>query len=313
MEDRIKTVGLIGLGAMGSFFAPRLQRALGNDFFVIAEGARKERLEKNGIKVRDERFYFNIRTPEEGSPTDLLIISTKGYSLDAAIKDIERFVGEDTLILCVINGVEGEEKVIASYGAEKVLYSYMRVSIMMQNGCSSYDLYSTPAPGAGVHFGEARNTEGQYSERVQRIKELFDRTGVPCFIDEDMLFGIWFKFACNISENLTCALLGIPFGTLISNKDSDALRKKSFMEIAAIAEHVGVHITEEIFDKQRATLEKIPYENKPSTLQDIEAGKKTEIEMFAGTAIRLGKKYGVPTPVCEVYYHGIKVLEAKNE
>ena len=56
----------------------------------------------------------------------------------------------------------------------------------------------------------------------------------------------------------------------------------------------------------------IPYENKPSTLQDLEAGKRTEIEMFAGTVIRMGRELGVPTPINEVLYHGIRVLEEKN-
>ena len=55
-----------------------------------------------------------------------------------------------------------------------------------------------------------------------------------------------------------------------------------------------------------------PY-NRPSTLQDLDAKKRTEIDMFAGTVVRLGRKLGVATPVNELFYHGIRVLEEKNE
>ena len=313
MENKqIKTVALIGLGAMGSFFAPRLLKALGNDFFVIADGERRERLINKGLKMRGEQFFFNVRRPSEGTPADLIIISTKGYSLPQAIEDIKNFVGPDTLILCVLNGVDGEEKVRAAYGDDKVLWSYMRVSIMMRDGESNYDL-SVPWKGApGVHFGEAKNVPGQYSERVLRVQELMERAQIPYFIDEDMLLGIWFKFACNVAENLTCALLGIDFGTLTSDPNANWLREATMKEVEAVARNYGVSFPPEMVAKQLSVLKSIKHTNKPSTLQDLEVGKRTEIDMFAGVAIEKGRQFGVPTPICEVFYHGIKVLEEKG-
>ena len=83
-------------------------------------------------------------------------------------------------------------------------------------------------------------------------------------------------------------------------------------EVAAIAQRKGIDIGEKEIALQEETVKTIPYENKPSTLQDLEAGKRTEIEMFAGTVIRMGRELGVPTPINEVLYHGIRVLEEKN-
>ena len=60
-------------------------------------------------------------------------------------------------------------------------------------------------------------------------------------------------------------------------------------------------------------MKNVPAANKPSTLQDLEAGRKTEVDMFAGTMIRLGKEYDVPTPYNELFYHAIRVLEQKND
>ena len=66
-------------------------------------------------------------------------------------------------------------------------------------------------------------------------------------------------------------------------------------------------------EQQGKRLKNVPAANKPSTLQDLEAGRKTEVDMFAGTMMRLGKKYGVPTPYNELFYHAIRVLEQKND
>lgn len=303
---KMRTVALIGLGAMGSFFAPRLLEHLGaENFQVIAEGARKERLEKRGISVNGVAYRFPIRTPEEGRPVDLLLIAVKDTGLDQAIRDIRGFVGPETQILCVLNGVESEERVAAAYGWEHVLYSFMRVSIVMRDGAAQYD----PRGGA-VQFGEARNEI--LSQRVCAVRELMDFCEIPYRIPQDMIGAMWFKYACNIGENLTCALLGIPFGAFLRSESASALRLSAMREVQAVARARGIEIPEEKLLRQIETIRRIPFGNKPSTLQDIEAGKKTEIEMFAGTMVRMGREAGVPTPICQMFLWGIRVLEEKN-
>ena len=82
MKD-IKKVTLIGLGAMGVFFAPRISEKLGADFRILADGARKERLERKGVTVNTINYRFPIITPDvEGDPADLVIIAVKGYDLE---------------------------------------------------------------------------------------------------------------------------------------------------------------------------------------------------------------------------------------
>ena len=309
MKQSIKTVSLIGLGAMGAFFAPRLEAGYGDGFRVIAQGARKERLEKRGVTINGKTYRFPVVTPNTvGKPADLIIIATKGYSLDEAIEDIRNQVGPNTLILSVMNGIDSEERLIAAFGREHVLYSYMRVSIVMKNGTADFN----PKLGQ-VHFGEKTNRAGEYSERVLAVKEVFDSCGIPYTIDEDMLHGIWFKFTCNVGENMTCALLGIPFGMFRVSEDANVIRYSGMKEVQAVAAAEGINISDGELEKQDVLVKKLPPENKPSTLQDIEAGKHTEVDMFAGTVVRLGEKHGIPTPVCRMYYHGIKTLEAKNE
>lgn len=306
---KIETVSLIGLGAMGVFFAPKLQQTLGDKFRIIADGDRKKRLESNGVVVNDKKYQFPIMEPDtKGKPADLVIISVKGYALDQAIQDLKYQVGDDTQILCVLNGVDSEEKVEKAFGKEHVLYSYMRVSIVMKHQIAEFD------PNLGcVHFGEAINIEGNYSDRVLAVKELFDRAGITYRIDKDMIRGQWFKFMCNVGENMTCALLGIPFGAFRTSEAANHIRRGAMREVIQIANKKGIALSQEDMDHQEVTLMKLPYQNKPSTLQDLEIGKKTEVDMFAGTVIQLGQQYGVPTPINEMFYHGIHVLEEKND
>ena len=306
---QIHSVALIGLGAMGAYFAPRLYEEFGENFRVIAGGDRKKRLEEKGITINGTCRFFPVVDPKKcGEPADLVIIAVKGYGLDQAIEDIRNQVGENTVILSVLNGVDSEQRVIEAYGEEHVLYSYMRVSVVMKDGCTSYD----PALG-NIHFGEKLNEEGAYTDRVLAVKEVFERCGITYFIDPDMIKGIWFKFMCNVGENLTCALLGIPFGVFRTSDHANAIRRKAMEEVVLIAQKLEVDLGKEDMDRQESTLMALPFQNKPSTLQDLEAGKRTEIDMFAGTVIAYGRRLGIATPVNEMFYHAIHVLEEKGE
>ena len=304
MKD-IKKVTLIGLGAMGVFFAPRISEKLGADFRILADGARKERLERKGVTVNTINYRFPIITPDvEGDPADLVIIAVKGYDLEQAIKDIRNQVGKDTIILSVLNGVESEKQVAAVYGEEHVLYSYMRISIVMKDGKTEFD----PHKGS-IHFGDLKNDPEHYSENVLAVKNLFDLCGIDYKVDADMLKGIWFKFMCNVAENMTCAMFGVPFGAFQKSDDANYFRHKAMWEVIHVANKLGIDIGQNEIDRQEHTIGRLPYENKPSTLQDLEAGKHTEVDMFAGTVVRLGKELGVETPACECFLHGIHLIE----
>ena len=302
---KIEKVTLIGLGAMGVFFAPRVSEKLGANFRILASGARKERLEKNGVTVNGVNYHFPIITPDmEGDPADLVIIAVKGYDLPQAIEDIKNQVGPDTIILSVLNGVESEKQVAAVYGWEHMLYSYMRVSIVMKDGKTDFN------PELGViRFGDAKNDPENLSENVLACKELFDACNIKNKVDDDMLKGIWFKFMCNVAENMTCAMFGVPFGAFQKSDHANYFRNAAMWEVIRIANKLGIEIGQAEVDRQNHTLGRIPYENMPSTLQDLKNGKHTEVDMFAGTVVKLGKELGVETPICEMFYHGIHLIE----
>ena len=310
----IRRVALIGLGAMGSFFVPKLYETLPEgDFFAVAGGARKERLETKGVSINDTVYRLPVVEPgEKVKAPDLIIMAVKDTGLRQAIRDIGALVGPETQIMCVMNGISSEEQLAEAYGWEHVIYSFMRVSIVMQDGVTHYD----PKLGK-VHFGEKKNVDDKgeplYSPRVQAIKDLFDRAEIRYEILPDMLHGIWFKYMCNIGENMTCALLDIPFGAYHTNDHANWIRNQAMYEVLRIAQRKGIDLTQADIDAQNVHILTLPKKNKPSTLVDILNGRKTEVGMFSGKVVEMGEELGIPTPVNEMLYHGIRALEAKNE
>jgi 2-dehydropantoate 2-reductase len=118
---------------------------------------------------------------------------------------------------------------------------------------------------------------------------------------------------CNCSENQSSAVLGIPFGAWHNNVHANYIREAIMKEVIAIAQAKGIDLTLDALPVQQQLLLNVSPTARTSTLQDIENGRKTEVEMFSGAIIRLGRELNIPTPINEIFYHAIKTLEDKND
>ncbi len=304
---KINKVTIIGLGAIGAFMASQLSKVLDQtQLRILADGERKAKLENEGMVINDSHYTFSIVSPEEEQePADLILIATKYNGLEQAIKDIRRQVGKDTVIMSLLNGVNSEEKLQEVYG-DRVIYALMRISSMRTHAGIYFD------PEAGyIEFGEAINET--LSKRIIAIKDLFEAAGIRSRIPQDMKKALWYKYACNVAENQSSAILGIPFGAWQVSESANALREAAMKEVFTVAKKKGIEMGEEEILAQRRLLSRVVYENKTSMLQDIENKRDTEVEMFAGEMIKMGKALGVPTPINEVFYYAIRVLEEKNK
>lgn len=304
----IRTVALIGAGGIGTYLISNLQPVLGREHLrIIAGGSRKERLEREGVTANGTNYQLNVVSPEEKTGfADLAIIITKFTGLSQAVEDMKNQIGPDTTIMSPLNGVESEEIVAKTYGWDRVLYSLARVSVMRDGADSTFN------PNVAlIEYGEKDNRV--ISGRVQAVKNLFDKAGMVSVIQEDMVRAIWHKYMCNVSENQCAAVLGISFGQMITSEHANRLREAVAREVIAVAQKKGIDLRESDLPPLKQRLLDITYTSKPSTLQDIEAGRKTEVEMFAGAMVRMGRETGVPTPLNEFLYDAIRVLEEKNE
>ena len=180
--------------------------------------------------------------------------------------------------------VESEEKVAAAYGWEHMLYSYMKIPVELKNGAYDFD-----PDGGFVAFGEKKNEV--LSERVQAVKAVFDRCHIPYRIDLDMELGLWQKFMSNIGRTWTCALLGVPFKALAESEHARASREWECGRCRRWPESWESASPTRWAEAAMNRPITAPY-NRPSTLQDLDAKKRTEIDMFAGTVVRLGRKLG---------------------
>lgn len=301
----IRTAALIGMGAMGAVFAPGLSATLGDGFRVVAGGVRKARLAR-GVMVNGAPVTFRLTEPEgPAEPVDLVILAVKDYAYREALEQVGRFVGEDTILLPVLNGLDCARQAGEVYGPEKVLYASMWVDASMENGTAVYN------PRGMVRIGEARNDPP--GPRVLALEDLFRRAGVRCRVEPDMIHCIWLKFMGNVSENLPCALLGVPYGAYREGWPADGIRRALMAEVAAVARaEAGVELTEEDMALRNRIVYNQDPASRPSTLQDLDRGRQTEVGLFAGAVVRLGEKHGIPTPVSAVMLQGIRALEAKN-
>ncbi|MBQ2565040.1 MAG: ketopantoate reductase family protein [Oscillospiraceae bacterium] len=299
----IQTIAVLGAGAIGSYFIDGLREKLGDHLWVIAEGERAERLKEKGIVVNGETLRLNVRTPEQAHGADFLIVTVKYGGLSGSLPMIEKIVDDHTIVMSPMNGVDSEMVIGEVIGMEHVVYSLMRIASRRVGNEIRYD----PEVTQGVYFGE---TEGTRSQRILDLMELFDDTPVRYSISSDIRQDIWYKYALNISKNIPQAIVGCGYGGYRDSSHLSYISDKMREEVAQVAWAKGIDIRDT--DNPGAHNSPIPAEARFSTLQDLDAKRETEIEMFCGTLVRMGRELGIETPFNDFAYHVIRCLEEKN-
>lgn len=303
MSGRIRKVAVIGAGALGAVYASLLYGMDRESVFFIASGERYKRLRESGVVVNGRTFRIPVSHPDEKpDPADLVIVAVKYHQLDEAIREIESCVGKDTVIISVMNGIDSEERLGAVYGMDKVLYAIALGIDALREG--NRVRYTTQGR---ILFGEALN--GALSPKVERVKDLFARAGIVCEVPADMKAVMWFKFMINVGINQASAVLRAPYGVFQTSPDARGLMEAAMREVVDLARRVKVNLTEIDIEKFYPVLSTLAPDGKTSMLQDVEAGRKTEVEMLAGEVIKLGEKYGVPTPVNRKLFRDIREIE----
>ena len=302
---KIQSVAVLGAGAVGSYVIWGLSHKKDIRLGVIAEGERADRLKKGGCRINDEVYRPEVWSPQEAEDVDLLIVSLKYGSLPEALESIKTIVGEHTTVMSLMNGVDSEELIAEQVGDDRVLRSLIKVaSHKEENG-----YYFNPETTLGIIFGELAAPFD--SERVQAIESLFADTGIHFRSTEFIREEIWGKFRLNVCNNLPQAILGAGVGCYSDSTHmkviSDGLRR----ELEQIALAKGIDMSKMAGTSGRGSA--VPASARYSTLQDLDAGRHTEIDMFSGTLMRMGEELGIPTPYNEYTYHMIKALEEKND
>ncbi len=303
----IKTVSLIGLGALGILFAQKLSESMApGTLRVVADRERITRYERDGIYCNGQRCQLTYIAPDEAcQPADLVIIAVKMNGLDDAIKAVRGHIGPDTVILSLLNGIISEKLIGRAYGMDKVLLCVAQGmdAVKVKNSLTYHN--------AGqLSIGDIR--PGPASEKLRAVKRFFNETDIPHEVVEDMPKRLWSKFMINVGANQTtavyrCDYRGIQPGGAYRDTMIAAMR-----ETAAISQKEGVNLTETDIDYWLAVIDGLSPDGKTSMQQDVEAGRPTEVGLFSGTVLSLSKKHGLTCPVNQMLYDEIQAIEQQN-
>jgi len=289
-------VMLVGLGAIGAIYADRLQKAIPDTFSVLVDEDRRKRYEKEGIHLNGNPCFFSYVTPEDDiPPADLFLVAVKQHHLALAMELMKPFVSEDTTILSLLNGISSEDILAGKFPEAHILHGFCvgtdAVRIGGRISCKSV---------GRIVFGEKDQVIP--SETVVLVSQLFEQADIPNIVPEDILQEQWWKFMMNVGINQVSAVTGATYGDFCRNPKTLGHAVQASREVVEIARPEGIDLTENDIERYIAILHTLTPDGKTSMLQDIEAHRQTEVELFSGTVMALARRHEIPTPVNDELY-----------
>ncbi len=302
------TIGILGAGALGSLYAHELGSAPSNSCFFIADKERSFRLRASNLSVNGRALSCDILLPEEKRKADLLIIALKYHHLGTALPLADSFVGPDTTIISVMNGVDSEEIIAARFGKEHLLHCLALGMDAVREG--SKVTYTTPGKIVAGRAG-ADETAIEKDPDIARLKAICGAASFPLEIRRDILKALWWKFMINIGVNQVSAISGTSYRYFQDrNSHAHALMNEAMKELIQVAQMKHIDLSEKDITAWYSVLDTLGPEGKTSMLQDMEAGRKTEVEMFAGILLDFGRELGLELPVNRTLFQLIRSREA---
>ena len=300
----IQTTAIIGMGALGLMYADTIAKARGRE--SVSFVMNKERLQKYKDAVftcNGEEKTFQMRDCEEMEPVDLLIVAVKYNGLPDAMKDMRKCVGENTIIMSVMNGITSEKMIAEEFGMEKLIDTVAQGMDAMKFGS---ELRFTQM--GELHIGVEA---GQKQENVDAVAEFFDDIHMPYVVEEDILFRMWAKFMLNVGINQTCMAYETTYsGALTEGTEANHTLIAAMREVITLSNAENIGLTEKDLWLYIDILKTLDPEGVPSMRQDGIARRYSEVEMFAGTVIKMAEKHDIDTPANRLLYQKVKAIEA---
>lgn len=306
MKGRITNITLIGMGALGVLYGNHFAKALGAEHVrFLADAGRIVGYQQNGIFCNEAKCHFTYQdTAQPGEKADLLIFAVKATTLQKAIEEVRDFVDEHTIILSVLNGISSEEIIEGKLGSGTVLYSIAQGMDAVKAGNQvTYTRIGTVCIGVP-------KTQAEKYPMLDRVVELFGRTGLPYVIEPDIMHRLWGKWMLNVGVNQTVMVKEGNYGTVQKPGEARDMMVAAMREAMAIAQKEMVSVTEQDLNEYLDLIDTLSPEGMPSMRQDGLAKRYSEVELFAGTVLQKAKKHGIDVPVNRYFYEIVKKIEA---
>lgn len=299
---------VVGAGAVGGYFGGRLAEK-GEDVTFLVRENRKKQLEKNGLVINSINGDVTLQPKtisagDEADAFDVILLSTKAYHLRGAIESIKPYVSEKTMIVPLLNGIIQVEKLIETFGEEKVLGGLCFIESTLN---AEGDVVQT-SPAHTLMFGE-RN--GEISERIQRLAQAFEGTKANFRLRENIMQEMWHKYMFITAMSGVTTLMRAPMGPIREEPTGAELIKRLFNEIAAVMNKMEAPIAENAIEVELGKFYKVGPAMKSSMQRDMEKGLSIEADHLQGYLISKAKEYMISVPVLETIYANLKIYETQ--
>lgn len=301
---KINKALIVGAGAIGAAIASRIFDVNPDAVTLAASGERKNRYIRDGFIVNGKRYDFRLVDSAAAEPYDLIILAVKNYDLEFAIEEIRPYVGQNTHILSLLNGITSEQILRAEFGKDAVPLAFI-IGIDALRVGNKIDF---PRPGE-IRFGDEKNDPENLRPAIAEIADFLKTHNVPYSIPNDMVRAMWYKFMMNVGLNQWSAVLRAPYGVFQKNRIARNLVRETMEEVVALGARLSVAISTADIDSLFTILDTLGAEGKTSMLQDVEAQRKTEVKAFAKVVVDEAARLGISVPANAMLYRMISCIE----
>lgn len=308
MIASLARVVVIGAGAMGTLFAGLIARSGRQTVLVDVDRDRLARIEADGVRIVDATGSWTVpvataTADELDARYDLAIIFTKSAHTRAAASSLAHLAERGALALTLQNGLGNPEAIAETFPAERVLKGVAFLPA---------DIGADGAVRTSAHLPLALGplqTEGAGAARD--VAAMLAECGFAARASDEIDVEIWRKLAFNVALNTLGAALGMTNGEL----DTDPGRRLATQiveEVVATAQGLGIPVEPaEVLDEvDGALVHHAGHE--ASMLQDVRAGRRTEIDALAGAVCERAAAIGVETPATRVMADLVRLVEARG-
>jgi len=304
VKSCLMNILVIGTGAVGGYYGAKMATA-GHDVYFTARGTHLEILRERGLTVESPQGDFHIKPTvgekfERLENLDLIMVCVKHYDLDAVLPMVAEQVGEKTVVMSLLNGVDSEKIIMKALPPGHVV------------GGIAFIGAELAGPGVIRHTSAGRLTIGEVdasiTERIEELSTAFTKAGIPCKPTGNFQKALWEKLLWNAGFNALAALTGHTAQQILSYGPTKIIVRRLMEEVVAVADKLDMEIDPRLVDKNIELTAKAP-EIVPSMLQDVRRGKTTEIEAINGKVFREGRKADVPVPFNEILWAAVSLMD----
>ncbi|MHB1125105.1 MAG: 2-dehydropantoate 2-reductase [Ramlibacter sp.] len=292
-------VAVLGAGAVGCYFGGLLARA-GHDVTLIARPQHVDAIRRDGLRMETRAFDERVRVAASPDPAavrgaDLVLFCVKSGDTEAAGAQLRPFLGPETLVLCLQNGVDNAERLRTVLPPPQVAAAVVYVATEMAG------------PGHVKHHGRGELVI-EPSPRSAAVAQALADAGVPTEVSANVRGALWAKLIINCAYNAVSAIVQRPYGENVASVGIPEAMKDVVDECLAVARAEGVQLPGDMHEAVRRLAATMPTQSS-STAQDLARGKPTEIDHLNGLVVRRGAAHGIPTPANRVLWALVKLLE----